>query len=408
MSCSLCALRMRLIGQLIRRIKQNRLALHIDVTGRATSRLMLDTSGPPNVVANAQAESADSLSLDIQARGRSDSVLSLTNVSPARVLTRSIKSGQYDTDTVQKAALADMFFTALDLGLYNYMPKLSTLAARPPISPTATTEHTRTRTGSLFGGTSTLGKNTIRNSVFGGAMTPIHDSKRTDTVRSGASTSTAGDSHVSSLFSNGHTPSTLASSTMSEHDESMVMVQRDPSYEEMWRKSPGMTGRLTKSPPLQSSGIPRKVTDESLLRANRLGSIGSISQMLEPHGVANVKESVSDDNMGRSQSMDELRASEWISASFCLSEKPAEEFSQAKWDRLTDVVGQSVCLHKQPWAPLHPKGRPTMMLDTKARHMAALKMTLPRHQWSLTRKTAQGAVHGTRGRSQGTLTSLCG
>lgn len=72
---------------------QNRLAIHVDVTGRMTSRLVCDTSGPPNVVANATAEHEESLYVDIVARGRSDPVMSDSNIPPAGVLANSLQAG---------------------------------------------------------------------------------------------------------------------------------------------------------------------------------------------------------------------------------------------------------------------------------------------------------------------------
>lgn len=211
--------------------------------------------------------------------------------------------------------LLTFFHKALNLGIFNYVPKMS-LPSKPPGSPPL--DYSRSRTGSLFGH-SFLGKSSnFRNSVFGDSTSSAVS--RTDTLRSAASGSTAGESHVSSVFSPRLAPSTIASSTYSDTEDSPVMVSREPSHEDLYGIGPvpSPTKQWSRMPPpvpskssiTPMSSVPRRVADESLLRAHRFGSSSSISQMLAKPEKMNMNLSNSDDDMGRSRSAEELRQSQ--------------------------------------------------------------------------------------------------
>lgn len=181
-------------------------------------------------------------------------------------------------------------------------------------------DYSRTRTGSLFGH-SFLGKSSnIRNSVFGESTSSA--ASRADTFRSGTSGSTGYDSHTSSMFSHHLAPSTVASSAYSDTEDSPVMVSREPSHEDIYGVGtvPSPTKQRSPVPPpvpskstAPLSSIPRRVADESLLRANRFGSSCSISQILDKPEKMNMTMSVSDDSMGRSHSAGEIQQSAFCS-----------------------------------------------------------------------------------------------
>lgn len=145
----------------------------------------------------------------------------------------------------------------------------------------------------------------MRNSVFGGS-TVSNSSRNTDTIRSGASSSTTG---ASSLWSGYMASSTAASSTYSDTEDSPVMVQRDPSYEEVHSRgvlpTPTKVRSKISSPP---SAIPKHVAqDESLMRARNFGSHSSISQLLNDPPL--LPQSSSEESMGKSHSANELYTS---------------------------------------------------------------------------------------------------
>lgn len=64
------------------------------MTGHASSRLVLNQHGPPHVVANARVESQEAFFVDVMARGKTEAVMSDSNICPANVLANSVQAGE--------------------------------------------------------------------------------------------------------------------------------------------------------------------------------------------------------------------------------------------------------------------------------------------------------------------------